>query len=121
MPFKRFFKSFSYSIQGFKFVLKSEQNFRVQLAVGLVVLVLMMYFPLLLWERIILLLIIFAILIMEVLNTVFEYLTDLLKPRLNKYVYIIKDLMAFAVFLVSVLSIVVGILIFLPHLIDMIK
>ncbi len=112
----RLWKSFADAIRGLKHVFKTEQNFRIQVCVGIVVLGATICLPLQTWQTILIILLIFLVLLVEILNTVFEYFSDLLKPRLHHYVYVIKDVMAGAVLLTSLVALVVGILIFYPYL-----
>lgn len=115
---KRFLKSLKYSLRGLKYALTSEQNFRIQVVVAIVVIIGMIYFPLKVLEIVVILIMIILVLIMEILNTALEYLTDLLKPRLHSYVYTIKDLMAAAVLVSSLGAVIVGLIIFFPYLVD---
>jgi len=84
--------------------------------VALSVVVAMLYFPLSMWERVALLLLITAVLVLELINSVFERISDGLKPRLHPMVKDIKDIMAGAVFLSSLVAAIIGILIFWPYL-----
>ena len=68
------------------------------------------------WERVALLLLITAVLVLELINSVFERISDGLKPRLHPMVKDIKDIMAGAVFLSSLVAAIIGILIFWPYL-----
>jgi diacylglycerol kinase len=115
MFFKRLGKSFVDAGRGLKLVFESEANFRVQIIAGLAALVLSVIFPLLRWERILLILLVFLVLVMEIVNTAVEYISDLLKPRLYHYVGVVKDIMAGAVFLTSLLALTIGLIIFWPH------
>ena len=115
---KRFLKSLKYSLRGLKYALISEQNFRIQIITAIVVIVGMIYFPLQALEIVVILIMIILVLTMEILNTALEYFTDLLKPRLHSYVYTIKDLMAAAVLLSSIGAFIVGLIIFLPYILD---
>lgn len=121
MLWSRFLKSFVDAGKGLAYVFKSEQNFRVQVIVGTLVLIASFLFPLFIWERILIILLVLLVLLIEILNTVFEYFSDLLKPRLNHYIGIIKDVMAGAVLLTSVVAMVVGAMIFYPHLASLFK
>ena len=121
MPKNRFLKSFADAGKGLAHVFKSEQNFRIQVVVGALVLVASFLFPLLIWERILVILLVLLVLLIEILNTVFEYFSDLLKPRLNHYIGVIKDVMAGAVLLTSFVALVVGVMIFYPHLASLLK
>ncbi len=100
---------------------KTEQNFRIQTVLGLLAIALALYFRLVVWQFIFLIFLVMLVLTMELLNTALEYFTDLLKPRLNHYVYVIKDIMAGAVFMVALGSFVIGLIIFLPHFISLLK
>ena len=119
--FIRLWRSFFSAGRGLKQIFLSEPNFRLQLLVGVVVFILAWYFPLKNWERILMIILVMAVLVMEILNTTYEYLSDLLKPRLNHYVRAIKDIMAGAVLLTSVGAAVIGLMIFLPYFLQILK
>lgn len=121
MLWSRFLKSFADAGKGLGHVFRSEQNFRIQCVLGFFVLIASFIFPLFVWERIVVILLVLLVLLIEILNTVFEYFSDLLKPRLNHYIGIIKDVMAGAVLLTSLVAMVVGLMIFYPHLASLFK
>lgn len=118
---KRLHRSMRDAVRGLVFTFKNEQNFRIQILIAAIVLVAALIFPLRVWEIILLILLVVLVLVMELLNTAFEYFSDLLKPRLHHYVYIIKDVMAAAVFLTAFGSAAIGIMIFLPHFINLFR
>lgn len=118
---RRLIKSFADAARGLKYVFKSEQNFRIQALLGFLVLVAAVYFPLQNWEVILLILLTLLVLLVEILNTAFEYFSDLLKPRLHHYVSVVKDIMAGAVLLTSVVAVSVGMIIFYPYFINLAK
>ncbi len=105
-------KHFRYALRGLVHVFQTEASFRVQVVAAIVVLVLMNLFPLEIWEKIILLLLIGSVLVLEVINSVLERLVDTFKPRVHPVVAQVKDMMAGAVLVSSVISAIVGILIF---------
>lgn len=113
---KRLFRSFRYAFKGFLTVLREEQSFQVQLLAGVVVICLVFYFNVKSWEAALLILMIMTVLVLELINSIFERIVDVLKPRLHPYVAEIKDIMAAAVLLASVVSVAVGIIIFWPYL-----
>ena len=121
MSLRRLLKSFKDAFRGLKHVFKSEQNFRIQALLGLLVFIAAVFLPLRSWEVILLILLILLVLLVEILNTAFEYFSDLLKPRLHHYVYVVKDIMAGAVLLTSLVALAVGAIIFYPHLENLIK
>lgn len=113
--------SFYNAGRGLKQVFKTEQNFRLQVAAGIVVIGLIIYFPLKIWEIVVVVLLMAAVLTMELLNTALEYFTDLLKPRLHHYVSTIKDIMAAAVLVTALSALIVGLIIFLPYFLVLVR
>jgi len=113
---EQFKKSLQYAFRGLGYVIRHEKNFQNELVVAILVVIAMVYFDLAKWETILLFLVIMVTLIMELLNTVMERVVDMLKPSVHPYAKLIKDLMAAAVLVTSILAIVVGVIIFYPHL-----
>ncbi len=116
---KRLLKSFKYATTGLMYVWHHEQNFRIQTFVSLCVVLAMVLFQLPLWQVIILILLIMIVLILELMNTIAEKMVDILKPRIHSYVRVIKDMMAAAVFISSLGSAIIGLLIFVPYIVDL--
>ena len=52
------------------------------------------------------------------MNTAVEKFMDVVKPRLHAQVEVVKDIMAAAVFLASLGSIIIGSFIFIPRLVE---
>jgi len=112
---KRLFRSFRYAVKGFLAVLREEQSFQIQLVVGFFIIVLIFIFEVKVWETVALLLMVTMVLVLEMINSIFERIVDVLKPRLNIYIEEIKDIMAATVLLASAVSAIVGIIIFWPY------
>lgn len=115
---EQFKKSFQHAMRGLKYVVAHEKNFQNEIAIGTVVVLAMIFFKVTRAEMIVLFLVITGVLIMELFNTVVERVVDILKPRVHPYARLIKDLMAAGVLVSSILSVVVGILIFYPYLMN---
>ncbi|MCR4280352.1 MAG: diacylglycerol kinase family protein [Candidatus Komeilibacteria bacterium] len=113
---KKFSTSLKRAWNGVVSVWSHEANFRREIYVALVVIAAMIYLRITVKEAAVLLLVIFAVLILEVLNAVVERITDILKPRLHDYALVIKDMMAAAVLLSSLAAVLIGAIIFLPYL-----
>lgn len=113
---KKFGRSVKHAFRGLAYILRYEKNFQNQLVISVLVAIAMFYFNLTRGERIILVLVIMEVLVMELLNTVVERVVDILKPRVHPYARLIKDLMASAVLVSAILALVIGAIIFLPHL-----
>jgi len=114
---KRLLKSFKYALLGLGKVFWQEQNFRIHLIFTVIVLILAVYFQIQIWQFIILIFIIALVLILEIINTIFERLLDLLKPRIHQYVADIKDMTAAMVFIGALAAFIAGVLIFLPYIV----
>ena len=113
---KKFFRSFRNAFRGLKYVIKNEQNFQIEVLIGIFVVILMLIFQIRGLEKVALFLVIFFVLVMELFNTILERVVDILKQRVHPYAQLIKDVMAAAVLLASVGAIIVGILIFYPYI-----
>jgi diacylglycerol kinase len=113
---KQFSKSLSYATRGLGYVLRNEKNFQNELAIGILVVLAMAYYQVTRAEMVALVMVIMAVLIMEVFNTIMERVVDILKPRVHPYARLIKDLMAAGVLLTSILAIIIGLIIFIPHI-----
>ena len=112
----RLFKSFKYAIRGLVKVFKEEQNLRVQVGAGILALLLATYFRIEVSEWCDLIIVICIVLLMEIINSAVERITDVLKPRINTYVKEIKDIMAAAVMLASIFAVIIGTIIFWPYI-----
>lgn len=113
----RLVKSFTYAFRGLFKTFREEQNLRVQTLAGLLVTLLGWYFKIGYFEWIILILVIGLVILMELINSAVERITDVLKPRINSYVKEIKDIMAAAVMLASIIAVAIGLIIFAPYFI----
>jgi len=109
--------SIYHSFAGLWFALKNEQSFRAQLFLAAVALVLLLILPLVFWERIAILIMIFLVLSLELINTTAEKIIDLFRPEITQHAKMIKDLMAAAVLLASLGALIIGCLIFLPKIV----
>lgn len=111
-----FYKSIVNAIHGLIFIFKSQRNFRLQTLVAGIVLLVGWFLKVRREEWLILLLLITMVLVLEVLNTVFESFIDMLQPKIHGYVKVFKDMLAAMVLLASVAAAVIGVVIFYPYL-----
>lgn len=112
---KRLTNSFKFACDGFCSLIKREQNFRIHVLISLAAVVLGLYFKILIWQWCLIILLIMIVLILEVINTVFERLTYLLKPSWHEAVKEIKDCMSAGVLVAAIASALIGLLIFVPY------
>ncbi len=116
MSNKRFNIGFKAALVGLARTIKSEINFQVELAIAFLVIIVGLILSLSFMEWAVITLTIMVVLGFELLNTAFEHLGDLQKPRLDNVVKLAKDISAGAVLIVSLGALIVGLLIFVPHL-----
>lgn len=115
---KKFLKSVKFAFKGIFSIYKTEQNFRFQIFASFFVIFLMIFFKMSLREVMVLILMISFVLIMEIINSAFEKIADMFKPRIHVYAEIVKNIMAGAVLISSLTAIVIGIIIFYPYFLD---
>ena len=117
---KKFSRSVSHATRGFKCVLK-EQNFRIQVLFSIIVIFLILFFGLKVWEAAALVMMVILVLVLEIINSIFERIMDILEPRVHPYAKTIKDMMAAAVLIASVGAAFVGVVILWPYFENVIK
>ena len=107
-----FRKSFLFAIQGFRTAVATERNIKVMLAVGACAVVagLALHLDLLSWA--IVLLCCGVVIMAELLNTAVETVVDLVSPEFHPLAGRAKDIAAAAVWVLSVIVAIVGVLVF---------
>lgn len=117
----RFFKSFKHALRGVSVVFATEQSFRIQVYIAFLVLVFGFFFRVRIYEWIVLVLLTGSVLTLELINSIMERIADSFKPRIHPIVKDIKDIMAGAVLIVSVIAAAIGITIFYPHFVELVS
>ncbi|MFH0987745.1 MAG: diacylglycerol kinase family protein [Parcubacteria group bacterium] len=112
----RLFRSFKCAGNGLCALVKREQNFRIHLLVFLVVLSFSVYFEIKIWQWSLIILLAMFVLVLEIVNTAFERMIDILKPTWHEHAGAVKDLMSAAVLIVALASVAIGLLIFIPYI-----
>ena len=115
---KRHIRSFYYAGRGLKHVFLNEANFRIHFLIGSLasVLAYLLHFSHIEWV-----LLVFAIgfvLITEIINSLIEELIDHLVQEHHESARIIKDLGAATVLTAAILSVIVGLFLFLPKILN---
>jgi diacylglycerol kinase len=96
--------------------LKTEQSFRLQMIIAVLIVVAAALLRIRAAEWIIVLLVMGSVLVLELLNSVLERIMDAFKPRLHPVVHDMKDIMAAVVLIASLFSVAIGLVIFWPYL-----
>lgn len=108
--------SFKYAFSGLNEALKSEKNLKIHFLASILVLSLAIFLKFSFLEFSVLILTIFLVIILELINTVVEKLSDIIHPDFSEKIRIIKDISASVVLLGAVASITIGAFLFLPKL-----
>ncbi|WP_035661486.1 diacylglycerol kinase family protein [Halalkalibacter akibai] len=118
--FKRLLRSFMYATHGLMYVVKNEQNMQIHLIVTVISLIaaFLLQLPLLHW--VILLLVIAGMLSLEIMNTAIERTVDLVTEEYHPLAKRAKDISAAAVFVYCIFAVVIGLIIFIPSIIQLI-
>ena len=120
-PMRKFLRSLRHAWRGLVDVAKYEQSFRLQIIATTVAVFLAWFFPLNTWERILVVILCSAVLVLEILNSIIERFADAIQPRLSSMVGEVKDMMAGAVFVAAITAAGIGIVIFYPHFYNLIR
>lgn len=108
------------AFHGIALTWRQEQSFRIQSAAAVALVVMMAAFPMTKAEVIILTFLIMAVLVLELLNSTLERIIDALQPRIHPFAQEVKDMMAGAVFITAIGSLIVGVLIVGPYFLRLI-
>lgn len=111
--------SFKYAFEGIKESLEEEPNLKIHLLAGFLVIILGFLFQLskLEWATIIIL--IGLVISVELTNTAVEAVVDSFVDREHPRAKLAKDISAGAVLVVAITSVLVGTLVFLPHILKL--
>lgn len=118
---KKLFNSFKYALEGIIYTLKHEFNFVIQIIIFIIVILAGLIFGITRLEWIIVLLLSTFVLSLELINTAFEVLVDLTTEDYHDLAKKSKDAAAGSVFIMSLFSAIIGILIFYPYILEWIK
>jgi diacylglycerol kinase len=109
---KNFIRSFYYAFNGIKVSFVEQRNLKVQIAIAGVTIASGVYFHITLIEWCIILLAIALVIGLEIINTAIENLVDLVTTEWKPLAGKIKDMAAGAVLTASVVSLIVGLIVF---------
>ena len=113
-----FLKSFVYALNGIIEAIK-QRNIKIQLTIAIAAIALGFIFHINRGEWCIILLCIALVLSLEITNTALEHLVDLVSPDYHEKAGKIKDLAAGAVLIASIISAIIGLIIFGKYLLSL--
>ncbi|MAE08362.1 MAG: diacylglycerol kinase [Bacteroidetes bacterium] len=112
-------KSFVFAIKGIKYTLLTQHNFRIHIVLAIIAIILGFLLKISWLEWISIIIVIGMVLAAEIFNSSIEELMNLISPDKNKIAGIVKDLSAGAVLILAITSFIIGIIIFLPKILEL--
>ena len=106
--------SFRDAFAGLRYILRTQKNAWIHLAITVIVIFLGIFFHLSRMEWLVLVITIGLVWAAEALNTTLEAFVDLVSPDYHPVAKIVKDVAAATVLVAAISAAVVGFLIFLP-------
>ena len=108
--------SFHYAFAGLRYLLWTQRNAKIHSALGLAAVALGAWLSITRFEWLVLLITIAMVLAAEGVNTAVEAAVDLASPGYHPLAKIAKDVGAGTVLLTAIAAVLVGLLLFVPHL-----
>lgn len=121
MNMKKFVNSFKYAFGGIKETLRQEQNIKIHLFMMILVIIAGIIFRINKIEWIICIILFGLVISAELFNTAIENVVDLITKEKNINAKIAKDVAAGAVLVSAIASAVIGLIIFIPKVMDLIN
>ncbi|GAE26979.1 diacylglycerol kinase [Halalkalibacter wakoensis JCM 9140] len=116
--FKRLLKSFFYASQGFRYVVKHEQNMQIHLLVATVMIITAYFLNFPIYHWVLLLLVIAGMFALEIMNTAIERTVDLVTEEYHPLAKRAKDIAAAAVFVYCLFAVIIGCFLFIPAIMN---
>ncbi len=112
----KFIAGFGHAFRGLWYALRTQRNARVHVSIAILAILLGIVLRISAVEFAMIFVAITGVFIAEMFNTVFELCIDLASPEYHPLAKIAKDVAAGAVLLSAILSVVIGVFVFGPHL-----
>jgi diacylglycerol kinase len=112
---KKLAKSFHYAFQGIHYAFRSQQNVRIHVIIGIIVIAAAIFFRVNPYEMGILAVMILLVLVAEMVNTAIEKMVDLIISEHHNDAKIAKDVSSGMVLITVIGAVIVGLLIFVPY------
>ncbi len=118
---KRLINSFKYAFTGMATSFKTEQNMKIHILVMILVIIAGIVLKISSLDWIILVIMFGLVISAELFNTAIETVVDMITKEKNEKAKIAKDVAAGAVLVLAIASVIVGLIIFIPKILDFIK
>lgn len=115
---KKFFISVTFAVEGVKQFFSCDRNGKIQIVIGITAITLGFTVSLSSFQWLLILFCIGLVISLEMINSAIERYCDLVTTDFHPGIKIIKDVAAGAVLVASVMSLIIGLIIFIPALVD---
>ncbi len=115
---KHFFKAFLFAAHGIKQFFAHERNAKIQTAIGISAIVLGLTVSISPYQWMFVLFCIALVISLEMINSAIERYCDLVTIDYHPTIKIIKDVAAGAVLVASIISLIIGLIIFIPAIVQ---
>lgn len=116
---KKLRNSFKYAFEGVHRELKEEQNLKIHILIMILVIIAGFILKLSPMEWIICIILFGFVIALELINTAIELTVDLAMPEIHPKAKAAKDIAAAAVLISATCSVIIGLIIFLPKIINL--
>ena len=117
---KRLTNSFKYAFEGILQAYVGEQNLKIHTVIAVLVIIFGFILKISYTEWLVCLVLIGLVLMAEFFNTSIEYLVDLTSPEIHPLAKATKDTASAGVLMMAIISAIIGLIIFVPKLINFI-
>ena len=118
---KAFFRSLMFAIVGVKQFFSRDRNGKIQTVIGITAIILGFTVSLSSFQWLLVLFCIGLVISLEMINSAIEKYCDLVTTDFHPGIKIIKDVAAGAVLVASLMSLVIGLIIFIPALVRLLN
>lgn len=109
-------KSVGFAFKGMLILVKTEASIKIQLVVAMLATIAGFYFEISTTEWMFQIAVIGLVISIEGVNTAIEHLADFIHPEHHQKIGLIKDVAAGAVFIASIVALIIGGFIYLPKM-----
>ena len=118
---KKLINSFKYAFTGIATSFKTERNMKIHVLIMTLVIIAGIVFKVSLLDWIILVIMFGLVISAELFNTALETIVDMITMEKNEKAKVAKDVAAGAVLVLAIASVVIGLIIFIPKILNFIK
>lgn len=113
--------SFKYAFEGIWSVIKKERNLKIHIVIMFLVIVFGIIFNISKIEWFVCILLFGGVIALEIMNTAIETTVDLITMEKNPKAKLAKDASAGAVLIMAIISVIIGLMIFMPKILECLK